>query len=108
LATVGCLKEHLSLGHYRDLVRGPLQPNSKSLIRSHTALSANLQPDSEQNPDNNLNNGEILQAEPPENTAIPTVGRIQREDGEDDDGDEVTGPAVEASVVLAKTYRMRL
>jgi len=74
------------------------------LIYSDTDL-ANPQTDLEQN--SNINNsGSSSQAEPPENTTMRAVGRSGGGPVEDDDGDIVVGPGVEASVVLAKSFCM--
>lgn len=44
----------------------------------------------------------------PKNATMRAMGGSEMARGEDNDGDVVAGPAVEASVVLAKTIRKRL
>ena len=79
-----------------------LQSNSKLLICSHKALSSDPQPDLERNPEKD-DGGLSPQVELPGNIAVQAVDRNEMAQREDDDGDVVAGPAVEASVTLAKT-----
>jgi hypothetical protein len=81
-----------------------LQSNSKLLICSHKALSSDPQPDLEWNPEKD-DGGPSPQVELPGNIAVQAVDRNEMAQREDDDGDVVAGPAVEASVTLAKTSR---
>ena len=74
----------------------------------YTASSANPQSDSEQDPppqvlpsDDSLG----LQAELAGNMAVPTVDRNKTALAEDDDGDVVASPAIEAFITLSKMHR---
>lgn len=74
----------------------------------HIASSANPQPDPEQDPPPQvLHSDDSLgpQAEPAGNVAVPAVDRNETALAEDDDGDVVAGPAIEAFVTLSKTHR---
>jgi hypothetical protein len=73
----------------------------------HVVPSADPRLDREQNPAPQVPNdgvdGPTPQAEPAENAAAQAPNRNETGNDEDNDGDVVAGPAVEASVTLAKT-----
>ncbi|KIM76997.1 hypothetical protein PILCRDRAFT_12366 [Piloderma croceum F 1598] len=87
--------------------RGMLQGMSLDWALSRLALSADPQPGPEQNPasqvldDNNGSPGP--QVGVVGDMAVQALGRNKIADEEDDDGDVVAGPTIEASVTLAKT-----